>query len=115
MAINDTLLNIGNAAMQAVALYMSTHTDTPDATGSNEGTGTRQSITWETAASGDMIVTTDVEFTDLGTSEAVEHIGFWSAATDGTFYGSLPVTGDQTANSAGEYTVTGVTITGTAS
>src|SRR5690554_5224042 len=111
MALNDSILNIGNAEMQTTMTHMSTHTAEPNGSGSNEGTGTRQSITWETAASGDMVITTDLEFTGLAASEAVTHIGFWSAQTDGTFYGFLPLTGDQTANAAGEYTVTGVTIT----
>lgn len=115
MPINDTLLNIGNAAMQTAATHMSLHTATPNTSGSNESTAARQAITWVTAANGDMVATVDLAFTGGTASGACTHCGFWSASSAGTFYGYLPLTGDQTFNAAGEYTVTGVTITGTAS
>lgn len=115
MALNDTILNIGNAAMQTSMAYAAIHTAQPNTSGSNESAADRKAITWETAASGDLVVTTDLEFTGGTGSGAATHIGFWSAETDGTFYGWLALTGDQTFNAAGEYTVSGVTITGTAS
>lgn len=115
MALNDTILNVGNAAAQAAMTHMSLHTAQPDGTGSNASAAARQAITWVTAANGDMVITADLNFTGGTASGACTHIGFWSASTNGTFYGWLPLTGDQTFNAAGEYTVTGVTITGTAS
>lgn len=115
MPLNDTILNIGNAAMQTAMTHMSLHTATPNTSGSNESTAARQAITWVTAANGDMIATVDLAFTGGAASGACTHVGFWSALTAGTFYGYLPLTGDQTFNAAGEYTVTGITITGTAS
>lgn len=114
MAVNDALLNIGAAAMQGAAAYASLHTAQPDASGSNESAAARQAITWETAASGDMVVLDDIAFTGGAASGACTHIGFWSASTAGTFYGWLALTGDQAFNAAGEYTVTGVSIPGTA-
>ena len=114
MPLNDTLLNIGNAAMQAAATHMAIHTAQPDAAGSNQSAAGRQAITWVTAANGDLIATVDLAFTGGAASGAATHVGFWSASTSGTFYGWLPLTGDQTFNAAGEYTVTGVTVTGTA-
>jgi hypothetical protein len=62
-----------------------------------------------------MVATVDLNFTGGAASGAATHLGFWSAATTGTFYGWQALTGDQTFNAAGEYTVTGITITGTAS
>jgi hypothetical protein len=115
MPLNDTILNIGNAASQTAMTHMQIHTAEPDGAGSNEATSTRLAITWETAANGDLIVTADLDFTGGASSGPATHIGFWSASTAGTFYGWLPLTGDQTFNAAGEYKVTGVTITGTAS
>lgn len=118
--LNDTILNIGNAAMQTAMTHMGIHTAQPDGTGSNPANSARQAITWVTAANGDLVITQDLAFTGGASNGAATHIGFWSAAgsgtppTGGTFYGWLPLTGDQTFNSAGEYTVTGVTITGTA-
>lgn len=122
MPINDTLLNIGAAAMQAAATHMSLCTAQPNATGTtNQALSARQAITWVTAANGDMIATVDLAFTGGAASGPCTHAGFWSAAgsgsppTGGTYYGDYPLTGDQTFNAAGEYTCTGVTITGTAS
>jgi hypothetical protein len=115
VALNDTILNIGNAQMQTSMTHLQIHTAQPNASGSNEASSARQSITWVTAANGDLVITADLAFTGGASSGAATHIGFWSALTVGTFYGWLALTGDQTFNAAGEYTVTGVTITGTAS
>lgn len=115
MALNDTILNVGNAAAQSAMTHAAIHTAQPDGAGSNQSAAGRQAITWVTAANGDMVITQDMNFTGGASSGAATHIGFWSASTSGTFYGWLALTGDQTFNAAGEYTVTGVTITGTAS
>ena len=115
MALNDTILNVGNAAAQTAMTHAQIHTAQPNASGSAEAACARQAITWVTAANGDMVITADLVFTGGAASGAATHIGFWSALTVGTFYGWLALTGDQTFNAAGEYTVTGVTITGTAS
>lgn len=115
MALNDTILNAGNAEMQSLMTHAAIHTAQPNGSGSNESSAGRQAITWETAANGDLVVTTDLGFTGGSSGGAATHIGFWSASSNGTFYGWLALTGDQTFNAAGEYTVTGVTITGTAS
>lgn len=115
MALNDTILNIGNAAMQTAMTHAALHTAEPNASGSNQSSAGRQAITWVTAANGDMVATVDLNFTGATASGAITHVGFWSASSAGTFYGWIALTGDQTANAAGEYTLTGVTITGTAS
>lgn len=115
MPLNDTILNFGNDDMQTRMTHMQIHTAQPNASGSNEASSGRQAITWVTAANGDLVITQDLNFTGGAASGAATHIGFWSASSSGTFYGWLPLTGDQTFNAAGEYTVTGVTITGTAS
>lgn len=112
--LNDTILNIGNAAMQAAMTHMAIHTAQPNTVGSNPAASARQAITWVTAANGDIIATVDLAFTGGTASGPATHVGFWSALTGGTFYGWLPLTGDQTFNAAGEYTVTGVTVIGTA-
>lgn len=115
MALNDALLNIGASAMQAAATHGALYTAAPNAAGTtNLTTAGRQALTWETAANGDMVITADAAFTGGAASGACTVLGLWSAGSGGTFYGYLPLTGDATFNAAGEYTMTGVTVTGTA-
>lgn len=115
--INDTLANIMNAAGQAAATHAGLFTAEPNAAGTtNVATSARQPITWVTAANGDMVITADAAFTGGAASGPCTHVGLWSQlAAGGTFYGYFALTGDQTFNAAGEYTLTGVTITGTQS
>ena len=120
MVLNDTILNIGAQAMMDAMTHMGIHTAAPDGSGSNPALSARQAITWVTAANGDMVATVDLPFTGGAASGPATHAGFWSSAgsgsppTGGTFYGAYPLTGDQTFNAAGEYTVTGINIPGTA-
>lgn len=111
--INDALLNVGANAMGAAAAYMSLHTATPNTSGSNESAAPRVASSWGAAATGD-ITATNRPFTGGTANGAVVAVGFWSAqaAGTGTWYGYLPLTGDATFNSAGEYTVTSVTLNG---
>lgn len=117
VGLNDTALNVGNAAIQAVATHAGLFTAEPNAAGTtNVATSARQAITWVTAANGDLVVTADAAFTGGAASGPCTHVGLWSQlATGGTFYGYFALTGDQTFNAAGEYTVTGITVAGTAS
>lgn len=116
VGLNDTLLNIGSAAMQAAATHAQLYTAEPNAAGTTAvSAAARQAVTWVTAANGDMIITADVPFTGGAASGPCTHIGLWSAVSSGTFYGYFALTGDTAFNSAGEYIFTGLTITGTAS
>lgn len=112
MPLNDALLTIGAQAMCNAATHVAIHTAVPDATGSNQSSAARQLASWDVAANGDMILTTDENFTGGAASGPATHVGLWSAATGGTFYGYFALTGDQTFNAAGEYTLTGVTVNG---
>lgn len=114
MPLNDAILTIGAQAMSDAIGKVSLHTALPDGTGSNESTAARQTATWDTAANGDMILTADEAFTGGAASGPCTHVGFWDTAGT-TWYGYLPLTGDQTFNAAGEYTLTGVSIPGSAS
>lgn len=111
--LNDTLLNSGNTTMQGLATHLQLYTAEPNAAGTTfVSSAARQPITWVTAANGDMVATVDLLFTGGTPSGACTYAGFWSAVTTGTFYGYAALTGDQTFNASGEYTVTGITITG---
>lgn len=114
MPLNDALLNIGVGAMQAAATHLQIHTALPSGAGSNEATSTRILASWPAAANGDFGTLTNKAFTGGAASGPATYVGFWSAATAGTFYGYLVLSGDQTFNAAGAYTITSLTIPGTA-
>lgn len=116
MALNDAALNIGTTAIKNAITHVSLHTGDPGAAGtSNTSTASRQAVTWGTVATGDVTSTGSINFTGGASGGAATHVGFWSASTAGTFYGSQALTGDSTFNSAGEYTVTGLTLNSSAS
>jgi hypothetical protein len=100
--------------MQGAATHLSLHTAQPDAAGSNAAASARVAASWGSAVTGDFATLTNKAFTGGAASGPCTHVGFWSASTAGTFYGWLALTGDQTFNSAGEYTITSLTIPGTA-
>ena len=114
MALTDaTLQSLGNH-LATLATHLSLHSADPGTTGTSETTATRQAVTWTVDADGDL-TSGSKAFTGGASNGAVTHVGLWSAATGGTFRGAFALTGDTTFNSAGEYTVTQVTINGTSS
>ncbi len=104
---NDTALNSMGNHLATLATHASIHS-----AADVESTAARQAITWITAASGDITFTADLAFTGGAASGAATRLGFYSAITVGTYYGERVLTGDQTFNAAGEYTVTGGTVSG---
>lgn len=111
MALNDTILNIGANAQAAAMTHLSIHTATPNATGSNESTAARVAAGWAGASTGDLTIT-NKNFTGGAAGGAAVAVGFWSAATAGTFYGYQTLTGDTTFNSAGEYSIISLVVNG---
>jgi hypothetical protein len=114
MPLNDAVLNIGVTAMQNAITHLAIHTAVPDATGSNQSAAARVAAGWGAAANGDFATITNKAFTGGAASGPATYVGFWSALTGGTFYGYQALTGDQTFNAAGQYTITSLAITGTA-
>lgn len=111
--LNTAGLELGDAGIAAGIAYVQLHSATPDATGSNECTSARQAVTCTHA--GGVVTIPQTSFTGITASGSVVAVGYWSAATGGTFYGYNLLTGDQTANAAGEYTLNQSTITGSSS
>jgi hypothetical protein len=114
MPLNDTILNVGAAAMAAAMTHAAIHTATPNSSGSNPAASARQTIDWATPSGGDLSLDAALDFTGGAASGAATHVGFWSASSGGTFYGYLALTGDQTFNDDGEYRITAITIPGSA-
>jgi len=111
MALLDALLNIGATAMGNAATHLALHSADPGATGLNPTTAARVAAGWGAPANGDLTISNKA-FTGGAANGSVTHVGFWSAATGGTFYGSQSITGDLTFNSAGEYTITSLAVNG---
>jgi hypothetical protein len=114
MMFNDTALNVGVNAIIAAYPYLSLHSSGAVTSSSNETTATRVAASWTTAANGDTSVTSK-NFTGGAANGACVRVGYWSLASGGTYGGGSLLTGDQTFNSAGEYTVTGITENGSSS
>jgi hypothetical protein len=70
----------------------------------------RVAITW-TDSGGNSVVSGTESFTGTANA-AVDSVGFYSASTAGTKYGTAPITGDTALNAEGKYDITGLTITG---
>lgn len=92
----------------ADAIYASLHTADPSTTGANEVTGgspaySRESVSWAAAASGALTTNAQIVF-DVPASTTITHVGFWSAATNGTFYGHVTIT-NETFAGQGTYTI----------
>jgi len=95
----------------SLAVFASLHSGDPADNGANEISGgspayIRKAIAWEAAGSGTMNKNASpaVVF-DVPGSTTVSYVGFWSAVSVGTFYGSADVT-DEVFAGQGTYTLT---------
>lgn len=107
MALNANGLNAQVGGLTAVAAYASLHTAEPNASGSSEVTGgsyTRETISWATASNGTAVTDAQIVF-DVPGSTTITHIGYWSASSAGTFYGSRALDTSQTYATDGTYTI----------
>ena len=97
--------------------FVSLHTADPDGTGSDEVTGgsyTREAVSWAAAASGSVASDASVVF-DVPGSTTINHLGYWSASTGGSFYGARALDTAQTFATAGTYTINAGSLTETIS
>jgi len=113
MPLTDTTLNLMGTYLTTLGGWLQLHTADPGTTGINQSAAARQACTFTVDADGDLTLDGTENFTGGAASGACTHVGLWSASTAGTFRGGFALTGDQTFNAAGEYSVTGLTITGT--
>ena len=89
--------------------FVSLHTADPGTGGTSEVTGgspayARQAITW-TAASASATSNSAQMVFNVPTGVTIRYIGYWSASTSGTFYGSRILDAAQTYTSQGTYTL----------
>ena len=97
--------------LAAVAVQVSLHDGDPGDNGANEISGgspayARKSVTWNSASGGAITASNQPEF-DVPAGTTVRYVGFWSAATGGTFYGYADVT-DETFTNQGTYKLTSI-------
>lgn len=114
MALNDAALVVAANAIDAAITYLQLYSAATNAAGTTNAVGARVAVNGSVDADGD-ITWTGVNFTGLTANQAVHSVGYWTASSSGTFYGSTVLTGDATANSAGEYTITSLAENFTAS
>ena len=114
MALNDAAVVVGANAIDAVIAFFQLHSGARGASGTTNQVGTRVAVNGSVDADGD-ITWSNVNFTGLNANQAVAEVSYWSASTSGTYYGGTALSGDTTANAAGEYTVTSVAENSTAS
>lgn len=119
MALSNAALNIAADAIAAAATHARLHTGDPGGSGtSNVASSAVEVVTWGSASgSGDVSISGPVQFTGGTPSGPATHITIWDGdpGSGGTFLGSQALTGDQTFNSAGEYTLTDLSLDGAAS
>ncbi|MEU1761301.1 hypothetical protein [Micromonospora sp. NPDC005652] len=112
MALTDATKNAMLDLLSTRAAYLSLHTADPGTSGTSEATGgspayARKSLTWASASAGSKSTSASVTFdVPAGT---YTHIGFWSAATGGTYNGSRPLSASTTFGAQSQLTVTTVT------
>lgn len=114
MGLNSTALNAMLDHLAGLITHVSLHTDTVGSGSGNEVTGgspayARQTAAWG-AASGGNIDLTGTEVFDIPAGTTVRRLGFFSAATSGTFYGDAELT-DEVFAGQGTYTLTDADIT----
>lgn len=98
----DAILNDGNEAVFWAALG-------DGVAAADEVSDTRKQLTLGTPSGGTIVVSnTPLAFTGTA-SAAATHILFFSAETNGTFYGFKALTGDQSFNASGDYSITALT------
>lgn len=97
--------------------WVSLHTADPSTGGTSEVSAspyTRETVSWASAASGSVKSNAQIVF-DVPGATTITHLGYWSASTSGTFYGSRALDTPQTYATVGTYTIASGNITETLS
>lgn len=112
--LNDAALVLAANAVDAAITHLQLYSAATNAGGTTNAVGARVAVNGAVDADGD-ITWTNVAFTGLTANQTIHSVGYWTASTGGTFYGSTALSGDLSANAAGEYTVSSLAENFTAS
>lgn len=108
--LSTSALVDGATAINAAWTHVQIHSAAPGGSGTTAVVGSRVANTGSVNAAG-VITRAAANFTGLPPNQGVTHVSYWSSVTGGVFKGSSALTGDVTANAAGEYTVSSITET----
>jgi hypothetical protein len=115
MPLDDPALQTAGNAIDGVLTHMRLHSADPGTTETSALGSGRVACAFTSDADGDLTLDATVNFTGLGANATVAFVTLWNASTAGIRQGKFAVTGDTTANAAGEYSITALTLTGTSS
>lgn len=108
MAFSNAAKNTMLDHIGGLAVFVSLHTADPATTGANEVVGgayTRESVTWNASAGGNLDSSNQPVF-DVPGGTTITHVGFWSAASGGVWYGGDQLDAPETYGSDGQFTLT---------
>ena len=116
MSFNDAALVVAANAISGVITHLQLHSAASGPGYTTNLAGTRVSANaFKTVDADGDIIWTNVPFTGLTANQTVAEVSYWSASSGGTNYGGATRnSGDTTANSSGEYTLTSLTETSSA-
>lgn len=111
MPMFTSYLNLIAGTGRTAITHIQTHSADPGAAGTaNPTSAARQPVTWGAVTTGNFGFTGSLNYTGIAANGAVTHITYWTALTGGICHGSASLTGDTTANSAGEFSLTSAQI-----
>jgi hypothetical protein len=105
-------IQVGAAAIAADITKIRLHTADPTANSGTTNLTTAADQTVTSTSLNGVVTVPSTSFTGGAASGACTWVSLWSGTT---YRGAYPLTGDQTFNTAGEYIVDSVTITGSSS
>jgi hypothetical protein len=116
MALSNGAMDVAAAAIQSGYGYAQLHTAAAGSAGtSNVATSARLPISWAApSGAGNFALASALNFTGGAPSGPVYSLTLWSASSGGNFGGEFVLTGDTAFNSLGQYTVSSLGFTGSA-
>ena len=109
MALVTAAVQVGAAAIAAGITKIRLHTASPSGTSGAGVLTTAADQTVTATATGGVVTIPSTAFTGGAASGPCTYVSVWAGTT---YWGFYALTGDQTFNAAGQYTVSSVTVTG---
>lgn len=116
MTLNAAGLALAGTALQTGLLYAQLHSAAAGGAGTSNVCSVRVLVYWGPITAGAFTTLSAIKFTGGTPYGPVYSVSLWDSQTlgAGTFYGEYPLSGDLVFNGQGEYQVTAINFTGTA-